>query len=65
LYDCAADDVQSKGKPRPTDHDRYDVYAYLHDMPRTSLVAELVDKLRENGFDIVVKKADDRTGGVA
>lgn len=33
-------------------------YSFLESTPRTSLTVELVDKLRENGFDIVrVEKA--------
>lgn len=58
LNDCAADDQECAGKPRPEDKDRYDVYEYLEKTPRTSLIALLVEKLRENGFDITEKAGD-------
>jgi len=42
LQECAKDDGRS-------------IYDFLEHTPKTSLVVELVDKLRELGFDIVRK----------
>lgn len=47
LHRCAVDDG----------HDaNYGVYDYLRDMPRTSLTVEIVNKLREMGYDIIKVK---------
>ena len=42
FHDCADDHNQ-------------DIYDYLEDCPRASMVVNLVDKLHENGFKIIKK----------
>jgi hypothetical protein len=54
LLDCSED--ESKMLNRLMDADRYDVYEYMSKSARTSFIAELVQKLKENGFEIVEHK---------
>ena len=55
ILDCADDYMECNGKLDKIDSDNYHVYEFLEETPRTSLVAEIVNKLRENGWDIVRK----------
>ncbi len=48
ILDCGEEDY------RKGDH-----YDFLENTPITSLVAEIVDKLRQNGFDINPRKSND------
>ena len=56
ILDCADDDMECDGKLEEIDVDNYHMYKFLSETPRSTLVAFVVDKLRENGFDIVEKK---------
>lgn len=49
LLECADDTYPDQKK----DPDNYHMYQYMNETPRTSFVAEIVNKLRENGFNIV------------
>jgi hypothetical protein len=55
ILDCADDEAESNGELDKITEENYHMYKFL-DTPRTSLVCFLVDKLRENGFDIVRKE---------
>jgi len=41
--------------PKEITSDNYHMYKWIEETPRSSMVAFIVDKLRENGFDIVEK----------
>lgn len=47
ILDCGEEDSRKEGH-----------YGFLENTPITSLTSEIVDKLRENGFDIVAKRVD-------
>ena len=51
ILDCADDECPDE----PRTPDNYHMYKFLNEVPRASLVCHIVDKLRENGFDIVKK----------
>ncbi|MCD6434971.1 MAG: hypothetical protein J7L15_01065 [Clostridiales bacterium] len=53
ILDCADDDMEVNGKLDKIDSDNYHMYNFLKETPRSSLVCHIVDKLRENGFDII------------
>ena len=50
LIECGCDNA---GIPSGTHEDSGAVYDYLEDIPRTSLIVELVNKLHELGFKII------------
>jgi hypothetical protein len=50
IRDCANDTYSES-----TECETNKMYMYLESTPRTSLAAELVQKLNENGFEIVKK----------
>ena len=56
ILDCADDEAESNGELDQITEGNYHMYKFLSETPRSTLVAFVVDKLRENGFDIVEKK---------
>ena len=54
ILDCADDEAESNGELDQITDENYHMYKFL-ETPRASLVAFIVDKLRENGWDIVEK----------
>ena len=54
LYQAILDNAD-ESYPDEKDFDNYHMYKFIEETPRTSLVALIVDKLRENGWDIVEK----------
>lgn len=52
IRDCATDSTS----PIAPDFGDYHMYTYLENTPRCSMVAEVVDKLRVNGWDITKRK---------
>ena len=52
LYQAILDCADDACRGQVFDRDNHHIYQYLEQTPRTSLVAQIVDKLRKNGFEI-------------